>query len=192
MKRAVFSIRAAMVVLGVASLAWSVGCGSSSDSGSPGGGSSADASADGADGDDGTGGPIGPGQDAATDSAAASDGGDADVDTVDAISDVIGGGTLVVSCSFFVDGMSVCTEFTGLTSSLATQEQAACAKNAGSYAETSCATTGASGACTYTASGAGVPAGVVVKYVYYALTSDQISQAAKACVQSLHGVWTAG
>jgi hypothetical protein len=111
------------------------------------------------------------------------------------------GGTTVasdVSCVATVQGMLVCTGFSGLSAAAVTQEQTACTQgNQGTFAETACPTANAFGSCKYTSSGtgqfAGIPAGTVVVYVYYLpLTAQDMATAPTVCTTMLGGTWTAG
>jgi hypothetical protein len=103
----------------------------------------------------------------------------------------------IMSCAAVVQGMQSCVEFSGaLTADMAAQEQTGCVQGnpssgtaAGAFATEACATTGASGICANISGIGGIPAGILVKYVYYALSSTQVASAQKVCTTSLGGSW---
>ena len=107
-------------------------------------------------------------------------------------------GSLVdVSCDFTTQGMHLCTGFSGLIADAATQEQSACTQqNQGTFARAACPTANVSATCTFTSTGtgqfAGIPAGIVVTYVWYSLSAAQIPSAQEVCRTTLGGTWSGG
>lgn len=106
-----------------------------------------------------------------------------------------GAGAAVVSCTFTVQGMDVCTQIDGLGLDASNVEETACTSgNGGVFAHAACAGAGASGTCTFVSTGtglsSGIPAGLTVVYVYYSLTTQQVAAAQQSCTQNLGGVWS--
>ena len=108
-----------------------------------------------------------------------------------------GSATSAVSCDFIVQGMHVCTGFSGLAAAALVQEQSACAQqNQGTFAQAACVSTNASGTCKFVSTGtgqfAGIPAGTAVTYVWYSLPASQITGAQMVCTTTLGGTWSGG
>jgi len=133
-------------------------------------------------------------------STASSDGltgvGRSDV-SVDAAVTSSDGSVADVSCDFTTQGMHLCTGFSGLSVAAAAQEQVACTQqNQGTFAQAACLTANVSATCTFTSTGAGqfagIPAGIVVTYVWYSLSAAQIASAQQVCSTTLGGSWSGG
>ena len=100
-----------------------------------------------------------------------------------------------VSCDFTAQGMHMCTGFAGLEAAALAQEQTECTQqNQGTLLQAACISTNASGTCKFTSTGtgqfAGIPAGIVVTYVWYSLPAAQIASAQLVCTGTLGGTWS--
>ncbi len=138
--------------------------------------------------------PSGDGSTVRSDGVAGSGGSDAGVDA-----DVAGSGGSVadISCDFTTQGMHLCTGFSGLTADAADHEQTVCVQqNQGTFSQAACLTANVSATCTFTSTGngqfAGIPAGIVVTYVWYSLSAGQIAPAQQVCATTLGGTWSGG
>jgi hypothetical protein len=102
-----------------------------------------------------------------------------------------------ISCDFTAQGMHLCTGFAGLSAAAAAQEQTVCTQqNQGTFSQAACPAVNASATCTFTSTGtgqfAGIPAGIVVTYVWYSLSAVQIVAAQLVCSTTLGGSWSGG